>query len=120
MDDSNTTELHVKYINDMTDDLLEIADVLEANQVNVKLDNGRYLNPVSAIRNKVDVIWEDTLAIQAETRRADESEREKVYNAGFDNGIKATLQQLDGLLIKTDSAVEIQAWVDEQWKEFES
>lgn len=48
------------------------------------------------------------------------NERDEIYNAGFDNGVKATLQQLDGLLIKTDSAVEIQAWVDEQWKEYES
>ena len=49
-----------------------------------------------------------------------ELKREDAYNAGFDSGIKATLQQLDGLLMKTDDAVEIQAWVDEQWKEFES
>lgn len=48
------------------------------------------------------------------------NERDAIYNAGFDNGVKATLHQLDGLLIKTDSAVEIQAWVDEQWKEYES
>jgi hypothetical protein len=48
------------------------------------------------------------------------SDRDEIYNAGFDNGVKATLHQLDGLLIKTDSAVEIQAWVDEQWKEYES
>lgn len=45
------------------------------------------------------------------------SDRDKVYDAGFTNGIKATLQQLDGLLMQTDSAVEIQAWVDRQWEE---
>ena len=49
---------YVKTIDDMTDDLLEIADVLEEHQVNVK-HNGRWLNPVSAIRSKVDVIWEE-------------------------------------------------------------
>ena len=48
------------------------------------------------------------------------SERDAIYNAGFDNGIKTVLHQLNGLLVKTDSAVEIQAWVDEQWKEYES
>ena len=48
------------------------------------------------------------------------NDRNEIYNAGFDNGVKSTLQQLDGLLIKTDSAVEIQAWVDEQWKEYTS
>ena len=45
------------------------------------------------------------------------SDRDKVYDAGFTNGVKATLQQLDGLLMQTDSAVEIQAWVDRQWEE---
>lgn len=43
-----------------------------------------------------------------------------VYDEGFDNGVKATLQQLDGLLMRTDSAVEIQEWVDRQWEEYES
>lgn len=47
-------------------------------------------------------------------------ERDTIYNAGFDNGVKATLQQLDGLLISTDSVVDIQAWADEQWEECES
>lgn len=44
-------------------------------------------------------------------------DRDEVYDAGFTNGVKATLQQLDGLLMQTDSAVEIQAWVDRQWEE---
>lgn len=55
--------MFIKCIDDMTDDLLEIADVLEEYQINVKMENGRYLNPVSAIRSKVDVIWENTQAI---------------------------------------------------------
>lgn len=67
MTDNRTTELKccIKCIDDMTDDLLEIADVLEEHQINVKLDNERYLNPVSAIRSKVDVIWEETLSMAA-------------------------------------------------------
>jgi len=65
--DNRTTELkcYIKCIDDMTNDLLKIADVLEEHQINVKLDNGRYLNPVSAIRSKVDVIWDETQAIAA-------------------------------------------------------
>lgn len=59
----------IDVIDEMTDDLLEIADTLEAHQVNVKLDNGRYLNPVSAIRSKVDVIWDEVLSIAYEIRR---------------------------------------------------
>lgn len=47
-------------------------------------------------------------------------DRDEVYNAGFDNGVKATLQQLDGLLSETDDASDIKAWIDEQWKQYES
>lgn len=52
-----------KTIDEKTDDLLEIADMLEEHQVNVKLENGRYLNPASAIRKKVDVIWDEVQAM---------------------------------------------------------
>lgn len=58
----------IKTIDEKTDDLLEIADVLEAHQVNVKLDNGRYLNPVAAIRTKVDIIWDEVLEIASIAR----------------------------------------------------
>ena len=46
------------------------------------------------------------------------SERDEIYNAGFDSGVKACLQILDGYLDYPHSAVEnISKWVDEQWKE---
>ena len=49
------------------------------------------------------------------------SERDEIYNAGFDNGVKACLQILNGYLDYPHSAVEnISKWVDEQWKEYES
>lgn len=54
---------HMKCIDNMTNDLLEIADILEDHLVSVKLDDGRYLNPAYAIRSKVDIIWEDVQAI---------------------------------------------------------
>ena len=57
----------VNCIDKMTDELLDIADVLEEHQVNVKLKNNRYLNPVSAIRSKVDVIWDEVQMIVANT-----------------------------------------------------
>lgn len=60
---------YIKTIDEKTDDLLEIADVLEEHGVNVKLANGRFLNPVSAIRTKVDVIWDEVQAIAYEIRR---------------------------------------------------
>ena len=56
----------IKTIDEKTDDLLKIADVLEEHQINVKLANGRYLNPASAIRTKVSVIWNEVQMIACE------------------------------------------------------
>jgi uncharacterized Zn finger protein (UPF0148 family) len=42
---------------------------------------------------------------------------ERHYDAGFDNGMKAVLQQLDGLIHEGADVDEIQAWVDRQWEE---
>lgn len=39
------------------------------------------------------------------------------YDAGFDNGMKACLQQLDGLIHGGADVNEIQGWVDRQWEE---
>lgn len=39
------------------------------------------------------------------------------YDAGFENGIKAVLQQLDGLIHEGTGVDEIQAWIDRQWEE---
>lgn len=61
--------ISVKTIDDMTDDLLEIADVLEEHSVNV-MHEGRWLNPVSAIRSKVSIIWDDVLMLADEARKA--------------------------------------------------
>ena len=48
--------------------------------------------------------------------RENEGERES-YDAGFSNGVKACLQQLDGLILEGADVDEIQAWVDRQWEE---
>ena len=39
------------------------------------------------------------------------------YDAGFNNGIKACLQQLDGLIHEGADVDEIQGWIDCQWEE---
>lgn len=49
-------------------------------------------------------------------KRESEGERES-YDAGFENGVKACLQQLDGLIHEGADVDEIQAWVDRQWEE---
>ena len=53
----------IELINRLTDELLEIADVLEEYEVNVRLDDGSYLNPVSNIRGKVDIIWDEVTGL---------------------------------------------------------
>lgn len=42
---------------------------------------------------------------------------ETSYDAGFDNGMKAVLQQLDGLVHEGANVGEIQGWIDRQWEE---
>ena len=39
------------------------------------------------------------------------------YDAGFKNGIKACLQQLDGMIYEGADVGEIRGWVDRQWEE---
>ena len=53
------------------------------------------------------------------------SERDEIYNAGFDNGVKATLQQLEGIMNdKWSSSLtkveNIEEWIAEQWRGYES
>ena len=45
-------------------------------------------------------------------------ERES-YDAGFASGVKATLQQLYGLLHEYPTLDEIEGWADIQWEEYE-
>ena len=42
---------------------------------------------------------------------------EESYDAGFKNGMKATLQQLYGLLHDYPTLDDIEAWADRQWEE---
>ena len=68
---TNNIRHHLKVIDEKTDDLLEIADELQKHQVNVKLDNGQYLNPVFAIRSRVDIIWDEVQMIAREVYEND-------------------------------------------------
>ena len=48
--------------------------------------------------------------------RENEGEQES-YDAGFENGVKACLQQLDGLIHEGADVEEIQGWIDRQWED---
>ena len=47
-----------------------------------------------------------------------DGERES-YDAGFNSGVKATLQQLDGLIASGYDINAVCAWIDCQWEECE-
>jgi hypothetical protein len=47
------------------------------------------------------------------------SDERESYDAGFASGVKATLQQLYGLLHEYPTLDEIEAWADSQWEEYE-
>ena len=42
---------------------------------------------------------------------------EKSYDAGFDNGVKACLQQLDGLIVSGYDLKAVCVWIDNQLEE---
>jgi len=54
--------------------------------------------------------------VPGQAKRENGVERES-YDAGFSNGVKACLQQLDGLIHEGVDVDEIQGWIDRQWEE---
>ena len=100
-----------------TVEIAELLDEFESECFMLRVEASETRARDDVVRESYDRILDEFAGRIAATLGND---RDEIYNAGFDNCVKATLQQLDGLLIKTDSAVEIQAWVDEQWKEYES
>ena len=60
----------------------------------------------------------DTIeSLRGRLLKAERTCDEKSYDAGFDNGMKAVLQQLDGLIHEGADIDEIQGWIDRQWEE---
>lgn len=47
------------------------------------------------------------------------SERDEIYNAGFDSGVKAVMQQLEGMIACSAGMTEIEEWIAEYWAEGE-
>lgn len=59
----------------------------------------------------------DTILDMRERLQDVQTAKERVYNAGFDNGMKATLQQLSGLIAQGAYVDEIKEWAYRQWEE---
>lgn len=64
----------------------------------------------------VDAAHESYKQVPEQGKGEDEGERES-YDAGFESGVKATLQQLDGLIHDGADVDGIQGWIDRQWEE---
>lgn len=78
------------------------------------------LDGLEGMDNLVTMLREAADTIESLRDRLLKAERacdEKSYDAGFDNGMKAVLQQLDGLIHEGADVDEIQAWADRQWEE---
>ena len=95
------------------DDYERKMDALLCRLTNGKFSKSRQYDldfMESCVNEEFEKLYEDELADAA----LGSDER---YDAGFANGVKATLQQLDGLIYKGADVDEIQAWVDRQWEE---
>ena len=100
----------------------QIKELREAAR-NIQGNLGRCLyrrKDVEEMQQVIGMLFEAADAIESLRDRLLKAERacdEKSYDAGFDNGMKATLQQLDGLIYEGADVDEIQAWADRQWEE---
>lgn len=68
-------------------------------------------NWLSSIADDIEAKHEQVLS------EAMENVRVRAYDSGFDNGVKACLQQLEGLIARGDTIEEIRGWADRQWEE---
>ena len=73
------------------------------------------------MRNDLDGGIFDANDLEWAVRAWNTRDRDDVsYDAGFDSGVKACLQQLEGKIAAHCGTVEIEEWIGEQWKEHES
>ena len=107
-------ELH-KQVDSLTaerDELRKMAAAMSERGSAIGFDYGMGLGLVDAAR----MIREAADTIESLRDRLQDAEDAR-YDAGFENGVKACLQQLDGLIYEGADVDEIQAWVDRQWDE---
>lgn len=94
------------------EELRKMAAAMIERGVEIGLDYGMGRGLVDAAR----MMREAADTIDGLRDRLQDAETVR-YDAGFNNGIKAVLQQLDGLIHEGADVDEIQAWVDRQWEE---
>ena len=62
----------------------------------------------------------DTILTLRDKAQVSVAERDESYSLGFDNGVKACLQQLEGKIAAHCGIAEIEEWIDAQWREYET
>lgn len=91
----------MSMLSSQADELREKADLLDGLE---GMDN-----LVRMLREAADTI----ISLRDRLQDAEDAR----YDAGFKNGVKACLQQLDGLIHEGADVDEIQGWIDRQWEE---
>ena len=78
---------HVEIIDEMTDDLLRLADIMEELEINFKQPvRNDWVNPVSLIRSKVEIIWEETIALYSDTRERRDGKKSAYSDIKIEDG----------------------------------
>jgi hypothetical protein len=80
-------------------------------------ENGANLTRVqdAGMTTAVEVMCEAADTIESLRDRLQDAEDAR-YDAGFENGVKACLQQLDGLIVSGYDLKAVCTWIDNQWE----
>lgn len=118
-----------EQVNAVVDALLEMTDKLERLEAENaglqerienqrrKLEHAQTPEYVAALEaENAELKREAADTIESLLDRLQDAEDAR-YDAGFKNGVKACLQQLDGLIHECADVDEIQGWIDRQWEE---
>jgi len=81
--------------------------------VDIYDEDGRHIGRMS--RSSVEMCGRNEVARNPGIASPDKVQ--EAYDAGFANGVKATLQQLDGLISSGYDLKNVVAWIDRQWEE---
>lgn len=96
-------------------DLHVKVDELEKQVEKLKVLNGELC---AEVNEKDERIRELELRIELSDKA--QTARDNGYTEGFDNGVKACLQQLEGIFMNAGGIIDVEDWVSKQWKEYES
>ena len=109
-------KLLVEFADSLVSGPMLLSDTKDAMSTTMRISADHMREAADTIEGLRDRLHESCEQVPEQEKRDDDGERES-YDAGFENGVKACLQQLDGLIHEGANVDEIQAWVDRQWEE---